>query len=194
MIRLAITGSIGSGKSVAASIFRALGVPVYDSDSRAKELMVGALRPSIEALLGSDAYCGGSLNRAWIAARIFGDGVLKESLEAIVHPAVGDDFERWAAEQNLPLVALESAILMETPLKSAVGLILVVDAPLTLRIERIVRRDNCSPEQAINRAKAQMEPALLANFADFVIINDENELLVPKVVAIYEKLTNFARL
>lgn len=194
MKRLGVTGVIGSGKSTVVAVFESMGVPCYNSDIRAKELMGGALSRDITSLLGPQAYIDGSLNRAFVAEKIFSNGVLKEALEGIVHPAVTRDFERWTEYQISDFVVIESAILLESSLIDHVDKTLVVSAPIDICLSRVVLRDRSTLAQAKARLATQMDHAKMLQYADFEIITDENMSLVAKVVEVYEKMTNFAQL
>ena len=175
---LGITGPIGSGKSTVAEALGRLGVPVYDSDRRAKELMTSELRPQLIELLGAEAFEGVELNRRWVAERMFGDAELKKEVEAVVHPAVVRDFGRWAASTPAPVgwVAVESALLFESGLDRAVDAVLVVEAPEELRIERTMRRDNVPREAVVARIAHQMPPDQWARHATWTIQADGRPL------------------
>lgn len=182
MIKVGLTGGIGSGKSTVAQLFAMLGIAIYDSDLRAKELMRnnGDIRASIIALLGEQSYRDGDIDRAYIASRVFSDSALLLGLNAIVHPAVGEDFERWALTQSSPYVIMESAILFQSGLNKTVDKTIVVSAPQELRIERVCRRDNVTPAQVMARINNQQPiPS-----GDFNIVSDEKHLLWPQVIKI----------
>jgi dephospho-CoA kinase len=157
MIRVGITGGIGSGKTTAAGLFAALGVPVYNSDGRARELMESdELHPAIEALLGREAYGGdGRLDRGFIARKVFTDKGLLASLERIVHPAVAADFEAWAASHIQPAyILLESAILFESGFNRFMDRTITVSAPEHVRIERALARFGSGDTAATGNASA----------------------------------------
>lgn len=194
MKRLGVTGLIGSGKSTVVALFESMGVPCYNCDSRAKELMGTLLVQDLVELFGSQAYDQGLLNRAFIASKIFSDGALKGALESIVHPAVTLDFEHWVEGQISDFVVIESAILLQSSLVNSVDKVLVVSAPFDVRMARVMSRDGCTLDQARARDASQMDQSRMLKYADFEIITDENMLLSDKVIAIYEKMTNFAQL
>lgn len=176
MIRVGVTGGIGSGKSRVCAFFAALGIPVYDSDRRAKELMDGdgKLRNSIIALFGDSAYGrDGRLDRRFIAGKVFNDRMLLASLNGIVHPAVAEDFEAWAMSQNdHHYVILESAILFESGFDRFVDKIITVSAPKDLRIEWVMDRDGASRRQVVERMANQMGDEEREGRADYIIHND----------------------
>lgn len=164
MIRVGITGGIGSGKSTVCELFEELGAPVYYSDGRARELMNSReeIRCAIVELLGDGAYRGDTLNNGYVAGRVFTDKGLLASLNAIVHPAVARDFEAWALSfVRLPYLILESAILFESGFDKLVDRIVTVSAPEALRIERVVVRAGgaTSREDATRRMANQMTDA-----------------------------------
>lgn len=195
MNKLGITGPIGSGKSTVVAILQRIGVPVYDSDSMAKKLMVGELSGQIEQILGVEAYDEqGQLNRKWVAERIFSNPQLKQAVERVVHPAVVRDFERWATwvEAHRGWVGVESAILVESGLVDSVDAVLLVDAPEALRIERTVRRDNTSPQAVRQRMTHQMLPDQWAKYATWTLLADGRPLEQEVVRLFEEKIITFA--
>ena len=173
MIKVAICGGIGSGKSTVCQMFAERGVALYDSDSRAKALMNESeeLRKALIAEFGEECYANGTLNRPYLANRVFGSEEQLEKLNSIVHPAVKADFLRWAEEQEGDFCILESAILFESGFDAVVDKTVAVLAPLPLRIERAMARDGASREQIEARVKAQMSDDELVARADFAIVN-----------------------
>lgn len=181
MIRVGITGGIGSGKSTVCRLFAAKGIPVYDSDSEAKRLMAAELRGAIEARFGRDIYREGELDRGRLAAIVFADSQALADLNAIVHPAVMRDFAAWAERQTADYVVLESAILYEAGLENAVDRVVAVLAPVELRVERACRRDGADPEAVRRRIAAQMDDDTLCRRADFTLVNILEADLAPAV-------------
>ena len=173
MIKVAICGGIGSGKSTVCQMFAERGVALYDSDSRAKALMNESeeLRRALVAEFGEECYADGALNRSYLASRVFGSAEQLAKLNSIVHPAVKADFLRWAEEQEGDFCILESAILFESGFDAVVDKTVAVLAPLPLRIERAMARDGASREQIEARVKAQMSDDELVARADFAIVN-----------------------
>lgn len=192
MIKIGITGGIGSGKSVVSDVIRLLGYPVYNSDIRAKELSDtdGHIRQSLVALFGSDIYQDTKLNRPRLAAHLFNDASQREAVNAIIHPVVFADFNTWCATQHASLIFAESAILVESGFAALMDRIIVVDASQELRIQRVMRRDNITFEQAHQRIEAQMASADLRTYADYIIYNDNEHLLISQVVDTINKLVN----
>lgn len=179
MKRVAITGGIGSGKStVCKALSEVSGAPIYDSDSRAKEIMAThpEVRQELIALFGEEVFGGGALNRPFIASQVFGNEEMLQRLNAIVHPRVVADFEQWAESQSGEYVILESALLFTSPLVGHYNLAVVVDAPIELRIARCVVRDGVSPEQVRRRIESQMSAEQMRKRADLVIEADGRDL------------------
>ena len=187
MLRVAVTGGIGSGKSTACALFAGHGVGVYDSDSAARRLMneSSTLRSGITALFGGRAYEGGRLNRPYLASVVFSDAAARERLNALVHPAVMADFDEWCRRrEDNPYVIFESAILYEAGLAAGFDCVVAVVAPLNLRIERTCRRDSTDPAAVERRMAAQMSDDELAARADYTVVNIERGSLADDVAAL----------
>ena len=161
MIKLAITGGIGSGKShVARQMTELLGIPVYDSDSNAKRLNEesAVIRCGLLEMVGPDVYdAHGHLNRQRLAAFLFASDENARRVNALIHPVVKDDFLRWASEQTAPVVAIETALLAESGIDRIVDRVIRVDAPLETRICRAMQRDGVSREKVLERMTHQQE-------------------------------------
>lgn len=190
MIKVGVTGGIGSGKSTVCRIFALLGAAVYDSDSRAKILMNSdpKVMARIRELFGKEAYNETGLDRKYISERVFGNRPLLERLNAIVHPAVAKDFDRWAEKQQAPYVIEESAILFECGADKNMDVTIAVTAPEEIRIRRTSRRDNTDPEKVRARMAHQMSDEQRAERADYVILADDRHLIVPQIIDIHHKL------
>lgn len=196
MYCLACTGGIGSGKSYVMRIFSALGVPVYFSDDRTKELYNQNQRliKELSNLLGEDILVNGVLNKAAMAAKIFADKSLLSQVNSIVHPIVLEDFIEWKKEQSskgMNFVIIESAIILEIPffLDETDG-VLVVTAPEDVRIERVTKRDGLSPEAVKTRMDKQMSDKERIDKADFVIFADGQRAVLPQVLEVYNRVNN----
>lgn len=173
MIKVAICGGIGSGKSTVCAMFAERGVAIYDSDSRAKSLMNNSeeLRAQLIAEFGDECYNGSELNRAFLASQVFSSTERLHKLNSIVHPAVRADFLAWAEQQQGSYCILESAILFESKFDELVDRVVAVLAPRPLRIERAMARDGVSRERVEERIRAQMSDDELVQRADFAIVN-----------------------
>ena len=179
-MRIGITGGIGSGKTYVCRLLeQQLGVPLYDCDREAKRLMHSSpeLRRQLSALVGAEVYdADGHLDKAVMSRYLFADAAHAARVNAIVHPAVKDDFLAWAAQQATD-VLMESAILVEAGMRDSIDCLVVVEAPLELRIERAMRRDAASRQQVEARIRQQMPAEELRNYADFIVVNDGRDLL-----------------
>ncbi len=187
MLRIGLTGGIGSGKSTVSRMFAALGIPVYDADTAAKQLMntSSELRGRIVGLLGAQAYKGGTLDRAFVASRVFSDKALLHGLNSIVHPAVIEDFKEWARQkesEGSPYVIHESAILFESGMNVLTDRVVTVSAPVEVRIKRAAARDGSDPGKVRARMANQMEDAGRESRADYVIHSGESDILMPQVL------------
>ncbi len=190
MMLVGLTGGIGSGKTTVSKMFKALGVPVYDSDSEAKKLMntAPALKEAISALLGHEAYQKGALQRTFVAEKVFADRKLLGALNAIVHPAVREHFKEWVRSQKAPYVIQEAAILFENGSYSQYHKMILVRAPKEMRIERIMGRDNSTRQQILNRMEQQWEDERKAGLSDYVIDNLDLETTREQVKTIHREL------
>ncbi len=185
-----LTGGIGSGKTTVAAMFTELGVPVYNSDEQAKQLMVASpeLREQITALLGKKAYRGGELQRKYIAEKVFKDPELLNALNGLVHPAVKLDFMEWAAGQEFSYVIQEAAILFENGAYPIFDKMILVTAPEEVRITRIRERDGVSREAILERMQHQWGDARKMELADYLIVNTNLEETRKQVAQIHTEL------
>ncbi len=191
MLRLGITGGIGSGKSVVSKTLKVLGIPVYDCDSRAKWLQEhdADVRREIKSLLGDGVYEGERLNRKKMASMIFSDSTLLAKVEGIVHPAVEKDFNRWCVEQKKEIVGLESAILYECGLdKKCIDKVCLVYAPTETRIERVAQRDSANIEEIRRRMVNQASDDDKIKKADFIVNNFSNHSVICQVLEMMSKV------
>ena len=185
-----LTGGIGSGKSTVAKVFQSLGVPIFNSDLEAKYIInndVEVIR-AITLEFGN-VYENGKLNRIKMAEVVFNDKNALEKLNKIVHPKVAEYFENWVLENNDSSILIkEAAILIESGAYKKIDKIVLVTAPTTIRIQRVVNRDNISKEKVKERMNAQLSDKEKLSYADFFIINDDIQLVIPQVLAAYNKL------
>jgi dephospho-CoA kinase len=190
MLRVGLTGGIGSGKSTVAKIFEVLGIPVYYADVAAKRLMNEdeRLRRQINTHFGSDAYADGKLNRSYIAKVVFNDKEKLELLNSLTHPAVMADSEKWIKAQTAPYAIREAALIFESGIHKHLDYVIGVSAPEPLRIQRTIKRDNITWEEVVARMKNQMDELTKMQLSDFVIYNDELQLVVPQVLSLHKKL------
>lgn len=196
-IRVGITGGIGSGKSLVCKIFASLGVPVYDADSRARMLMTEdqSLIRQIKKEFGNQSYhSDGSLNREYLSKEVFNNSLRLEKLNGFVHPAVATDSENWIVEnKNSPYILKEAALLYESGSYKTLDKIIVVAAPENLRVQRVINRDknkSRTEEEVIRIIRSQMAEKEKTDRADFIITNDETELVIPQVLKLHERFNN----
>jgi dephospho-CoA kinase len=194
MLKIGITGGIGSGKTTVALIFQVLGIPVYDADTRAKQLMNedAALKEALSAVFGPDMYTDGRLNRSKLAALVFDDEAKLAQLNAIVHPATIKDAATWMQQQDAPYALKEAALIFESGSQQGLDYVIGVFAPESLRIQRAMQRDGSSREQVLARMSKQVSDSIKMRLCDFTIINDEQQLVIPQVLAIHEKLVELS--
>lgn len=173
MYKIGITGGIGSGKSTVCSLFAERGIAVYDSDSRAKQLMSESaeLRAQLIETFGVECFCDGTLNRSYLASQVFGSVEALAKLNAIVHPAVRTDFRTWAEQQRGAYVILESAILFEAGFDTEVDTTLAVMAPLEERVRRTMARDGIDRQSVMERIAHQMSDDELHSRAKRTLVN-----------------------
>lgn len=190
MIKIGITGGMGSGKSTVAKVFEVLGIPVYYADDAAKKLMNedAALKEKLIAVFGKEIYQDGILNRTHLSGLVFNNPDKLAQLNSIVHPATIADAESWMQQQHSPYAIKEAAILFESGANKYVDKVIGVYAPIQLRISRVMQRDNSTEEAVTARMNRQMEEEKKMNLCDYVITNDEQELVIPQVLKIHELL------
>lgn len=185
-IQVGITGGIGVGKTLITHLFSLLGVPIYYADTRAKELMNSVLVKPIIDTFGEEAFINGTLNRDYLASRVFINKSEINKLNAIVHPAVAIDFNNWVSTQvKSTYIIKEAALLVETGSYKLLDKLILVVSPEELRINRIKKRDPFRSETEIKGIiSKQTSDIEKSKFADFIINNNEEELLIPQVIKI----------
>lgn len=191
MIKLAVTGVIGSGKSVVARMMEVMGVPVYDCDSRAKSLMVDnvTIVKELKRMFGDECYdANGLLDRKYLASRIFVDAANVRRVNALVHPVVKADFVHWAALQNTPVVAVETALLYESGMIDVVDKVLTVWTDEEMAIKRTMQRSGMSRHQVLSRMQQQIGVDELLLLSDFSICNNGDNPVLPAVLSLLEEL------
>lgn len=195
MLKVGLTGGIGSGKSTVAAIFEVLGVPVYYADQAAKRLMHenAELKNKIIDQFGMEAYRDGELNRDYLAAKVFSDPQQLALLNSFVHPLTIADAASWMNRQHSPYTIKEAALIFESGANASLDYVIGVSSPETLRIKRVMERDNISAEQVMARLHKQMNEADKMNKCDFLLFNDEQQLLVPQVIKLHEQLLQLSR-
>ncbi|HEY4150376.1 MAG TPA: dephospho-CoA kinase [Chitinophagaceae bacterium] len=190
MLRIGLTGGIGSGKSTVAHVFEVLGIPVYYADEAARRLMNedASLKEQILRNFGPSAYKDGVLNRVYLAAQVFNDKEKLDRLNAIVHPATIADGEQWMLRQTTPYALKEAALIFESGAQRQLDYVIGVHAPAPLRMLRAMKRDHSSKEKVESIISRQLDESIKMKLCDFVITNDEQQPIIPQVMELHEKL------
>lgn len=195
MLKIGITGGIGSGKSTVSRIFELLGVPVYYADERAKDILTrdAELMAAVKANFGAEVYDeNGVLNRKYLGNIVFNDKRQLALLNSLVHPATIRDSNQWAQQQKAPYVLKEAALLFETESFHHLDKIIGVFAPQPLRIHRVMKRDNVTRDEVLARINKQIDETIKMRLSDYVIYNDEQRMVIPQVLALHEQLLALA--
>lgn len=195
MLKAGITGGIGSGKSTVCQVFETLGIPVFYADAAAKYLMQKDenLKQQILELFGADAYQNGNLNRAFISKIVFTDKEKLAKLNAITHPAVIRYGEEWMNKQNAPYALKEAAIFFESGSNKKMDVMIGVSAPLNLRIQRTMQRENISEAAVQERISKQMNEEEKMKLCNYIIINDDKTSVIDQVLNLHQILLNKAK-
>ena len=195
MLRIGLTGGIGSGKSTVARIFSVLGIPVYDSDTASKRLMAEdeMLKDKIIQSFGKESYINGRLNRKYLSEQVFSDPEKTDLLNSIVHPATIKDAEGWMKKQNSPYLIKEAALIFESGSNRFLDKVIGVSSPLSLRMERTIKRSNITAEQVKARINLQMDEEEKMALCDYIIVNDEQQMLIPQVLLLHEKFLSLTK-
>jgi dephospho-CoA kinase len=191
MLKIGLTGGIGSGKTTMAQIFEVLAIPVYYADDAAKELMNHdpALKKQIISTFGNEVYKDGELDRAYLGSLVFQDAEKLALLNAMVHPVTLEDATDWMQKQHHAAYAIkEAALIFEAGLANFFDYIIGVTAPESVRLKRVIERDHTSEESVLRRMRQQMNEEEKMSRCDLVIHNDERQAVLPQVLAIHEKL------
>lgn len=189
-LRVGITGGIGSGKSYVAKVFKALGVPFYDADKEAKELMNTnpEIRDALVRAFGREVYdAKGRLNRSYLASQVFKDKDKLDRLNVIVHPIVIQHGADWSVSQTFPYSLKEAALLFESGSYKQLDYTILVTAPEDVRIARVMQRDSVSRQDVLDRMSKQLPDEEKRALADFIIVNDGVESLLPQVLPLHEQ-------
>lgn len=195
MLRLGITGGIGSGKSTVCQIFESLGVPVYNADARAKYLVANnkALQAELIAAFGENTFINGEYNRTYIAGIVFADKFQLEKINNIIHPYVLADWDSFCQQHaHLPYIVKEAAIMLETDSKNSIDQVALVYAPQALRLDRVLKRDGSDPELVKARMAMQMPEEEKLKLAHHVIYNDQEHSLIEQVLTLHKQLSKQA--
>jgi len=196
MLKIGLTGGIGSGKTTVAQIFEVLSIPVYYADQAAKDLMNQdqQLKNQIITAFGSEVYKNGMLDRAYLSGLVFGNTEKLALLNAIVHPATLHHASEWMQNQQSPYAIKEAALIFEAGLEKFFDFVIGVTAPLPVRLQRVVERDGSTTENVLLRVHQQMDENEKMSRCNFVITNDGVHALLPQVLDIHKTLVGKANL
>lgn len=189
-LSVGLTGGIGSGKSTVAKIFQVLGIPIFDADAMAKRIMNEneSLKKQLIQTFGPETYIDGVLNRKYIAEIVFSDKYKLDLLNSLVHPVTIQAAKDWMSNQNAPYTIKEAALLFESGTAGDLDVVIGVYAPLNIRMQRVAHRDNASYKDIQKRMQNQLEENMKMRLCDFVIFNDEKQLLVRQVLDLHKKM------
>lgn len=189
-LKVGLTGGIGSGKSTVAKMFELLNVPVYYADDASKRLYKTdlALRQQLIHHFGEEIYNGDELNRAKLSSVVFNNPEQLEILNSLVHPPTIKDAAAWMARQTAPYVMKEAALLFESGSVAGLDFIIGVSAPQHVRIKRVMNRDGLTRDDVLRRMARQIDEGIKMKLCDFVLRNDEQELLIPQVMDLHKRL------
>lgn len=194
MIKIGLTGGIGSGKTTIAKIFELLKVPVYYADTATKQLYESnnELKALLKTHFGNDIYSDEKLNRSQLAAIVFNDPQKLELLNSMVHPITIKDAAEWAQRQITPYVLKEAALLFESGSVAELDYVIGVQAPQHIRIKRAMDRDGATREQVLSRMHRQIDETIKMRLCDFIIDNSEQQLVIPQVLQLHRHLLQLA--
>ena len=190
MKKIGLTGGIGVGKTYISKIFKQMGIPVFNADEHAKKCMIEDvnLKIALQLAFGKNIYLKGVLQKEVLAKIVFDKSEALSKLNALIHPIVKQKFEEWCALQTNSMVIKEAAILFESDAHLSLDAVICVSAPEKLRILRVKKRDGSSIEQIQSRMSKQMPQTEKEELADFLIVNDEVQLLLPQVLVIITEM------
>jgi dephospho-CoA kinase len=195
-MKIGVTGGIGSGKTSVCRVFNVLGIPVFSADAEAKIIMSSDIdiMERIRKIAGKDVYSAGNLNRSELAKLIFNDVSLLKQINNIVHPIVFEHFNLWTKTISADYMILEAAILFESCASGVVDKTVLVVAPVEERIDRVIRRNNLTREQVLERIKNQMTDEDKIKLSDYVINNSEHEMIIPSILKIHEEILSLIKI
>ena len=191
MLKVGLTGGIGSGKTTVAKIFTSLGIPVFSADQEARHLMETSedIISSIKSFFGNDSYNDSGINRKYLAKMVFSDPASLLKLNQLTHPAVHRQFDSWAKQhQDVPYLVEESALLCEAEALRYFDFLVLVIAPQNKRIERVMKRDGVTEQEVKNRINSQMTDEEKIPLAHFLIFNDDQNMVLNQVLAFHKKM------
>jgi dephospho-CoA kinase len=195
VLKVGLTGGIGSGKSTVAKIFEVLGIPVYYADTEAKRIMNQdpQLKADIIKHFGQDAYIENELNRPYLSSIVFNNKEKLSLLNSLVHPATIRDSKEWINQQTTTYAIKEAALIFESGTQEFLDYVIGVSAPEHLRIHRAMKRDQLTRDQVLKRMSKQIEEVIKMHLCDFIIYNDEVKPVIPQVLELHKKLVGLSK-
>ena len=189
MLRIGLTGGIGSGKTTVANVFETLGIPVYYADDKAKHLMNNdsVLKASIIQHFGSDSYKNGELDRKYLAAIVFNDKEKLAILNSLIHPITIRDAYEWMTQQTSPYVIKEAALLFESGAAEQLDFVIGVYAPQHIRVQRVIKRDHQPVKEIMKRISRQIDEEMKMKLCNFIITNNDHHLVIPQIIELDKK-------
>jgi len=188
MLKIGLTGGIGSGKTTVAKIFELLNIPVYYADAASRRLYHTnkELAASLKKHFGNDIFLNDQLDRARLAGLVFNDPQKLDLLNSLVHPLTIKDAEAWMSKQTSPYLIKEAALIFESGSNSGLDYVIGVHTPQELRIERVINRDGLTKDEVLSRIKTQMDEEEKMKLCDFIIENNEHQLVLPQVLKLHD--------
>ncbi len=192
MLKVAITGGIGSGKSLVCQVFKTLGIPIFDADAVSNQLVEhdAALKTAIIELFGKEAYKNNIYNRKYIASIVFSQVEMLQALNALIHPKAIEAAKQWFGKQQSPYAIKEAAILFESNAEKDIDIIIGVTAPEQIRVKRVMQRTGYSKEEVIKRMQQQMPDEEKMAKCNYVIQNNDTDAILPQILQIHQQLIN----
>jgi dephospho-CoA kinase len=192
MLKVGLTGGIGSGKTTVAKIFEVFGIPVYYADDAARKLMNinEELKAAIIKNFGKETYPDGELDRKYLASIVFNNKEKLELLNSLTHPVTIADAEQWINRQTSPYIIKEAALLFESGAAERLDHVIGVYAPQHIRVKRVMDRDGLPAEEVMKRISRQIDEEMKMKLCDFVISNNEVQLVIPQVLELHQKFTS----
>ena len=190
MLKIGLTGGLGSGKTTVAAIFEVLNVPVYYADDASKRLLNENpdIKKAVVNAFGQESYINGMPDRKYLARIVFNNQEKLAKLNSILHPSTLADAANWIKKQNSPYIIKEAALLFESGSNKSLDYVIGIKAPLDLRLQRAIKRDSISEKEVMSRIDSQMNEEEKLKSCDFIIVNDEEQLLIPQVVKLHQQL------
>jgi len=190
MKRIGLTGNIGSGKTIIASCFEVLNIPVFNADNVAKLQMNKDvnLKQSLIAEFGKEVFLNNELNRKYLSKLAFNDDLVLKRLNALVHPVIQEAFEKWSIQQSGAYIIKEAAILFESNTYQSLDAIICISCPEEIRLKRILKRDDLSEKEVRQRMSNQWAEEKKISLSDYVIKNDNTCLVMPQILRVHSAL------